>query len=97
MKIPTSYRHPQSLVLLAYILITCVTCKQMSKVDTLGTDSDNIPFANYNHTALVVKNLDASIAFYNYVFEFDTIPYPFPHRENIGPNGCLPVMVGNYI
>lgn len=46
-------------------------------------DAEETPFASYNHTALVVKNLDSSIFFYNYMFDFDTIHYPFPPREEL--------------
>lgn len=76
--------RPQSnLLLLAIVLICCFSCHQKSKDENLKTNSINKSFATYNHTAFVVKNLDSSIAFYNYVFEFDTIHYPFPYRENI--------------
>lgn len=83
MKIPEFIRHQSSFLLIAYVLIACVSCKQISKDEKLIDSSENNSFASYNHTALVVKNLDSSIEFYNYVFEFDTIHYPFPHRENI--------------
>jgi catechol 2,3-dioxygenase-like lactoylglutathione lyase family enzyme len=72
--------------LLSFCLITIfgfISCKQTSKVENLKSNSDKKYFASYNHTALVVKNLDSSVAFYHYVFEFDTIHYPFPYRENI--------------
>ncbi len=43
----------------------------------------SVPFAAYNHTALVVENLDTSVAFYQQLFQFDTIHYPFPPRPGI--------------
>lgn len=70
-------------LLLSVVLIVCVSCNQISKDDKVISGSENKPFTLYNHTALVVKNLDSSVAFYNYVFDFDTIHYPFPYRENI--------------
>ena len=70
-------------VIIALILIVFVSCKQTSKDKNLKTGSENKSFTSYNHTAFVVKNLDSSVVFYNYVFEFDTIHYPFPYRENI--------------
>ena len=76
-------RRQSRFLLIAFILIVCVSCKQISQDEKFISSSENEPFASYNHTALVVKDLDFSIAFYNYVFEFDTIHYPFPYRENI--------------
>ncbi len=83
MKNPERIRHLSSFLLIAYFLIACVSCKDESKDEKSMTISENRPFASYNHTALVVKNLESGVAFYNYVFEFDTIHYPFPYRENI--------------
>ena len=83
MKNPEFMRRQSRFLLIAFILIVCVSCKQISQDEKLISSSENEPFASYNHTALVVKDLDFSIAFYNYVFEFDTIHYPFPYRENI--------------
>lgn len=68
---------------IALVLICCFSCNQKPKDENLKPNPVAKPFAAYNHTAFVVKNLDSSIAFYNYVFEFDTIHYPFPYRENI--------------
>jgi hypothetical protein len=72
-----------NLLPIVVILICCFSCDQNSKVENLKANPNNKSFATYNHTAFVVKNLDSSITFYNYVFEFDTIHYPFPYRENI--------------
>tara|TARA_Y100001934_G_scaffold249294_1_gene310619 strand:- start:413 stop:979 length:567 start_codon:yes stop_codon:yes gene_type:complete len=83
MKYSELIRHQSNLLLIAIVLICCFSCKQKSKDKFSRTDTVNTSFAAYNHTAFVVKNLDSSIAFYNYVFEFDTIHYPFPYRENI--------------
>ncbi|GGD93759.1 VOC family protein [Planktosalinus lacus] len=76
-------QHPSKLLLIAFVLICCFSCKQKSTNENLKTNTVAQPFATYNHTAFVVKNLDSSVAFYNYVFEFDTIHYPFPYREHI--------------
>ncbi len=83
MEKPEFIRHQSSFLLIAFVLMACVSCNQIPKDDKLITGSENEPFAAYNHTAFVVKDLDSSIEFYNYVFEFDTIHYPFPYRENI--------------
>ena len=61
-----------------YFLTTSISCKE-----NLLRDDKETTFASYNHTALVVKNLDSSVFFYNYMFDFDTIHYPFPYREEI--------------
>ena len=82
MKMPKLIRHQLSLFLVVMIL-GFVSCKQISKDKNLILETENKSFAAYNHTAFVVKNLDSSISFYNYVFDFDTIHYPFPYRENI--------------
>ena len=74
-------RHQSSFLLL--VLFACVSCDEISNNEKLISTPENEPLASYNHTAFVVKNLDSSVAFYNYVFEFDTIHYPFPYRENI--------------
>lgn len=76
-------QHTSKFILIAFVLLCCVSCKQKSTDENLKSNTVAQPFAAYNHTAFVVKNLDSSIAFYNYVFEFDTIHYPFPYRENI--------------
>lgn len=76
-------QHQSKLLLIAFFLICCFSCKQKSTDENLKPNTAARAFAAYNHTALVVKNLDSSIVFYNYVFEFDTIHYPFPYRENI--------------
>ena len=73
--------HQSSFLLL--VLFACVSCDEISNNEKLISTPENEPLASYNHTAFVVKNLDSSVAFYNYVFEFDTIHYPFPYRENI--------------
>ncbi|WP_298237983.1 hypothetical protein [uncultured Algibacter sp.] len=44
---------------------------------------ETCPFASYNHTALLVIDLDSSVACYQYIFNFDTINYPFPYRKHI--------------
>ena len=74
-------RHQSSFLLL--VLFACVSCDEISNNEKLISIPENERFASYNHTAFVVKNLDSSVVFYNYVFEFDTIHYPFPYRENI--------------
>lgn len=83
MKNPEFIRHQSSFLLIAFVLIACVSCNQKSTDEYLKPNTAAKSFAAYNHTAFVVKNLDSSVAFYNYVFEFDTIHYPFPYRENI--------------
>lgn len=83
MKHSELFQHPSKFLFIAFVLICCFSCKQKSKDEILKTNTVAKPFAAYNHTAFVVKNLDSSIAFYNYIFEFDTIHYPFPYRENI--------------
>lgn len=83
MKNPVFIYHQSRFLLIVFVLIACVSCNQISKDEKLISSSENELFASYNHTALVVKNVDSSIVFYNYVFEFDTIHYPFPYRENI--------------
>lgn len=83
MKISELIQHQSKFLLIAFVLICCFSCIQKSKDEKLTTNTVDKPFAAYNHTAFVVKDLDSSVAFYNYVFEFDTIHYPFPHRENI--------------
>lgn len=83
MKYSELVQHQSYILLIAFVLIFCVSCKQTSKAEHLKDNSINKPFAAYNHTAFVVKDLDSSVAFYNYVFEFETIHYPFPDRENI--------------
>lgn len=70
-------------ILIVFVLVCCFSCNQKTNDENSKSITVNKPFTLYNHTALVVKNLDSSIAFYNYIFEFDTIHYPFPYRENI--------------
>ncbi|TVZ60197.1 catechol 2,3-dioxygenase-like lactoylglutathione lyase family enzyme [Flavobacteriaceae bacterium MAR_2010_105] len=72
-----------SIFLISICFIGLVSCKQTPNDDALKTSVENTSFAAYNHTAFVVKDLDSSIAFYNFMFEFDTIHYPFPYREHI--------------
>lgn len=83
MKYSELIKRLSNFLLFTFVLVCCFSCKQKSKEENLKTNTGNKSFAEYNHTAFVVKNLDSSIAFYNYVFEFDTIHYPFPYRENI--------------
>lgn len=83
MKNPEVIRRRSGFLLTVFLLTASVSCNQISKDEKEMSSSENKSFASYNHTALVVKDLDSSIAFYNYVFEFDTIHYPFPYRENI--------------
>ncbi|MCB0473616.1 MAG: VOC family protein [Flavobacteriaceae bacterium] len=76
------------------LLIGLVACHQASQHENMKPNVEKQSFALYNHSALVVKNVDASVQFYHYVFGFDTIHYPFPYRENIKAkwmstgNGC---------
>lgn len=39
------------------------------------------PYATFNHIAIYVKNLDKSVSFYSKLFQFDSIPDPFPERR----------------
>lgn len=80
---PKLMQHPSIFLLIAFLLICCSACREKSKDENVKTTTVEKPFAAYDHTAFVVKNLDSSVAFYNYIFEFDTIHYPFPYRENI--------------
>jgi catechol 2,3-dioxygenase-like lactoylglutathione lyase family enzyme len=80
---PKGIRHRSRFICVAYVVIACASCMQISHDEEPIIVSEDERFASYNHTALVVKDLDASIEFYNHVFEFDTIHYPFPYRENI--------------
>lgn len=64
-------------------LIIMFSCGQTERQINSKEDQKTSAFASYNHTALVVKDLDSSVAFYNFVFGFDTIHYPFPYREHI--------------
>ncbi|PVW16494.1 VOC family protein [Marixanthomonas spongiae] len=82
MKNSKSTRNPFCFLLIV-ISIGFVSCKQTPKDENLESTSTNKPFALYNHSTFVVKNVDSSVAFYHYVFEFDTIHFPFPYRENI--------------
>lgn len=75
--------HLLKYILVAVVCIGCASCKQGSTTEPMSTSGLSESFAAYNHTAFVVKDLDASVEFYNFVFDFDTIHYPFPYRENI--------------
>ncbi len=82
MNISRLYRLQIIFNLLA-IFIGLIACKQKVKDENFNIESKNNSFASYNHTVFVVKNLDSSVSFYHYVFDFDTIHYPFPYRKNI--------------
>ena len=79
----TFLENHSEFVLLLLLLIAVGACSDAPKEMNKGVSSETNSFSSYNHTAFVVKNLDESIEFYHYVFEFDTIHYPFPYRENI--------------
>jgi catechol 2,3-dioxygenase-like lactoylglutathione lyase family enzyme len=66
-----------------FFIISLTACNNTPAVDSTDHSATQEPFAAYNHTALVVSNLDASVAFYQQLFQFDTIPYPFPPRTGI--------------
>ena len=83
MKAIKAIKTLQAFVLLITILIFITACQKSDKQINLKEVKETTSFASYNHTALVAKNLDSSVAFYQYIFDFDTIHYPFPYREHI--------------
>lgn len=83
MKDLKAIKNSKIFMLLIFILIFLSTCQKTDKQINLNRVPELASFASYNHTALVVKDLDSSVAFYHYIFNFDTINYPFPYREHI--------------
>ena len=83
MKISNAIQHRLEVFTILWILLGCISCIDVSEEKATEVDTEAKSFAAYNHAAFVVKNLDSSVAFYHYLFDFDTIHYPFPYRENI--------------
>lgn len=75
--------HLLSTIVIPLFTILLAACNNKPVDDSFDISMAQSQFAEYNHTALVVSNLDTSVAFYQGVFQFDTIPYPFPPRKGI--------------
>jgi hypothetical protein len=76
-------RYSVYFLLTLFAFIGSFACTPAAVDQDVAAHPSSKDFAAYNHTALLVKNLDSSVAFYQYLFEFDTLPYPFPFRENL--------------
>lgn len=79
----TTHNHPIPIIVLLLLSLLATSCQEKPAAEREEQAKSPTPFAAYNHTALVVSQLDTSVAFYQKLFQFDTLPYPFPPREGI--------------
>lgn len=79
----TTHNHPMPVIVLFLLSLLATSCQEKPAAEREEQAIAPATFAAYNHTALVVSNLDTSVAFYQQLFQFDSLPYPFPPREGI--------------